>query len=36
MLVVSGTDLLSDGGCPLVFDLAELRAGVEGTLPSLF
>jgi len=36
MLVVSGTDLLSDGGCPLVLDLAELRAGVEGTLPSLF
>ena len=36
MLVVSGTDLLSDGGCPLVLDLAELRVGVEGTLPSLF
>ena len=36
MLVVSGTDLLSDGGRPLVLDLAELRAGVEGTLPSLF
>ena len=35
MLVVSGTDLLSDSG-PLVLDLAELRAGVEGTLPSLF
>ena len=35
MLVVSGTDLLPDSGS-LVLDLAELRAGVEGTLPSLF
>ncbi|MGK2349728.1 phosphoribosylformylglycinamidine synthase subunit PurL [Actinomyces sp. W5033] len=38
MLVVSGTDLLADGGCgrPLMLDLAELREGVEGTLPALF
>ena len=43
MLVVSGTDLLAEGaeagssaGGPLVLDLAELRRGVEGTLPALF
>ncbi len=38
LLVVTGTDLLADGGSgrPLVLDLAELREGVEATLPALF
>ena len=38
MLVVSGGDVLSDGGAgrPLVLDLAELREGAEATLPELF
>ena len=38
LLVVTGTDLLADGGSgrPLVLDLAELRASVEATLPALF
>ena len=38
MLVVSGGDVLSDGGAgrPLVLDLAELREGAEATLPGLF
>ena len=38
MLVVSGGDVLSDGGGgrPLVLDLAELRERVEATLPGLF
>ncbi|WP_250739055.1 AIR synthase related protein, partial [Actinomyces sp. 186855] len=38
MLVVSGTDLLADGGSgrPLMLDLADLREGVEATLPALF
>ncbi|WP_366180933.1 phosphoribosylformylglycinamidine synthase subunit PurL [Actinomyces timonensis] len=38
LLVVTGTDLLADGGTgrPLVLDLAELRDGVEATLPALF
>ncbi|SDN76851.1 phosphoribosylformylglycinamidine synthase [Actinomyces ruminicola] len=38
MLAVTGTDLLADGGSgrPLVLDLAELRAGVDATLPALF
>ena len=38
MLVVSGGDVLADGGAgrPLVLDLAELRERVEGVLPRLF
>ena len=38
LLVVTGTDLLADGGSgrPLVLDLAELRESVEATLPALF
>ena len=41
MLVVSGTDLLAEGGewpggGPLVFDLAELRERIGATLPALF
>ena len=38
LLVVAGSDLLSDGGAgrPLVLDLAELGADVEGVLPALF
>ena len=38
LLVVTGTDLLADGGSgrPLVLDLAELREGVEATLLALF
>ena len=38
LLVVTGTDLLADGGAgrPLVLDLAELRESVEATLPALF
>ncbi|WP_423773718.1 phosphoribosylformylglycinamidine synthase subunit PurL [Actinomyces urogenitalis] len=37
-LTVVGSDLLSDGadGRPLALDLAELREGVEATLPALF
>lgn len=38
LLTVVGSDLLSDGadGQPLALDLAELREGVEATLPALF
>nr|WP_300339554.1 phosphoribosylformylglycinamidine synthase subunit PurL [Actinomyces sp.] len=38
LLTVVGSDLLSDGGegQPLTLDLAELREGVEATLPALF
>ena len=38
LLVINGSDLLADGGAgqPLVLDLDELRAGVEGTLPAIF
>jgi len=38
LLVVAGSDLLADGGAgrPLVLDLAELGADVEGVLPALF
>ncbi|MDO4888964.1 MAG: phosphoribosylformylglycinamidine synthase subunit PurL [Actinomycetaceae bacterium] len=38
MLAITGKDLLADGGAgqPLVFDVAELRQGVEATLPALF
>ena len=38
LLVINGSDLLVDGGAgtPLVLDLDELRAGVEGTLPAIF
>ncbi|WP_194785461.1 phosphoribosylformylglycinamidine synthase subunit PurL [Actinomyces haliotis] len=38
LLVINGSDVLADGGDgqPLVLDLDELRAGVEGTLPAIF
>lgn len=38
LLVINGSDLLADGGAgtPLVLDLDERRAGVEGTLPAIF
>ncbi|WP_172191684.1 phosphoribosylformylglycinamidine synthase subunit PurL [Actinomyces faecalis] len=38
LLTVTGSDLLADGGegQPLTLDLAELREGVEATLPALF
>ena len=38
LLVINGSDVLADGGAgtPLVLDLDELRAGVEGTLPAIF